>query len=59
LTWIGVAVGIGLAAWYGLVRSEAPGAIEWVVVVLILLNARQNLRQVKYARALEQLLVSR
>ena len=52
LTWVGVAVGLGLGAWYALGREETAGATEWVVVVLILLNARQNLRQVKYAQAL-------
>jgi hypothetical protein len=56
VTWIGVAVGLGLACWYALGVNEPVGAVEWVVVVLVLLNARQNLRQVKYARALSSLM---
>lgn len=56
VTWIGVAVGLGLAGWYALGSEEPAGAVQWVVVVLILLNARQNLRQVKYARALAALM---
>jgi hypothetical protein len=56
LAWVGVAAGLGLAAWYGLGGHETAGALEWVVVVLVLLNARQNLRQAKYARTLSCLL---
>ena len=56
VTWIGVAVGLGLAAWYAFGATKTVGAVEWVVVVLVLLNARQNLRQVKYARALSSLM---
>ena len=56
LAWVGVAAGLGLAGWYGLGGHEPAGTLEWVVVVLVLLNARQNLRQAKYARTLSHLL---
>jgi hypothetical protein len=56
VTWVGVAVGLGWAGWYALGVEEPVGTVEWLVVVLVLLNARQNLRQVKYARALSALM---
>ena len=59
VTWVGVAVGLSLAGWYATGASETAGTIEWMVVVLVLLNARQNLRQVKYARALGALMGTR
>ena len=56
VTWVGVAVGLGLAGWYALGTVAPVGGVEWVVVLLVLLNARQNLRQVKYARVLSALM---
>ena len=59
LSVAGVAVGLGLAAWFGYRRWAAagtPAASTIVIVVLILLNARANLRQYRFAGALERLL---
>ena len=59
LSVTGVAVGLGLAAWFGYRRWAEPGApagLPLIVVVLILLNARGNLRQYRFAGALERLL---
>lgn len=59
LSATGVAVGLGLAAWFGYRRwtePDAPEALSFIVVVLILLNARSNLRQYRFAVALERLL---
>ena len=56
LSMLGVAVGIGLAIWFLWERSQNPEyalGTRMVLVVLILLNARQNLRQYKYAQAIE------
>ena len=57
LSILGVIVAVGLAGWYiwrGLEESGASGGTGWVLVVLVLLNARQNLRQHKYAVLLEE-----
>ena len=54
----GVAIGAALALYYGWERTRDPSfpiASHLVLVVLILLNARQNLRQHKYAVLLEKL----
>jgi len=59
LSVAGVAVGTVLAAYYVYRWWNDPGypvAVRAVVVVLILLNARQNLRQYRYARVLENTL---
>jgi hypothetical protein len=59
LSFVGVAVGAGLTAWYGWRRwadPDYPLGLRAVIVVLILLNARQNLRQYRYAVALERLM---
>ena len=59
LSATGVAIGLGLAVWFGYRRWAAPeatGALPFVVVVLVLLNARANLRQYRFAEALERLL---
>lgn len=59
LAIVGVVVAAALAVFYGLARAEdpsAPLASHFVVVVLVLLNARQNLRQHKYAVLLEKLM---
>jgi hypothetical protein len=57
LSILGVIVAVGLAGWYiwrGLEEPGASGGTGWVLVVLVLLNARQNLRQHKYAELLEE-----
>ncbi len=54
----GVAIGALLALYYGWERAHDPSsplASHLALVVLILLNARQNLRQHKYAVLLEKL----
>ena len=57
LSVIGVVVGVGLAVLYTVLRVRNPhfeiGA-RAVIVVLVLLNARQNLRQYRYAEVLEK-----
>jgi len=61
LSALGVLIGLLLAASYAWRRWQSPGApiaLQLLVVVLILLNARQNLRQVRYARLLRELLRS-
>ena len=58
LSWAGVAVAAVLAAAYGWRSAHDPGfalAPHAVVVLLVLLNARQNLRQHRYAALLEKL----
>lgn len=58
LSLAGVAVGAGLAAWTAWRRLGDPGfpvALRAVIVILVLLNARQNLRQYRYARILAAL----
>ena len=50
---------MGLAGWYLFRRWAEPDfalGLRGVLVLLILLNARQNLRQYRYANALERLL---
>lgn len=54
----GVAIGAALALYSGWERAHDPSyplASHLVLVVLVLLNARQNLRQHKYAVLLEKL----
>jgi len=61
LSNVSVAVALLLAVVYGWERFRDPSfAIgpRAVVILLILLNARQNLRQHKYAAILEKLLPS-
>lgn len=56
LSVAGVAVALGLAALYGYRRWIDPGyplGLPAVVILLVLLNARQNLRQYRYVRVLE------
>jgi len=58
LSIVGVAVGLCLAAYYLWQWSVNPAfspTLPFVVVILVLLNARQNLRQHKYAAAIEVL----
>jgi uncharacterized membrane protein len=59
LSAVGVVVAIGLAIFYAVQRLRDPAypiGLRAVVIVLILLNARQNLRQHRYAAVLEKLL---
>jgi len=55
----GIAIAVGLTAFYAVQRHRDPtypiGA-RAVVILLILLNARQNLRQHRYAGVLEKIL---
>jgi hypothetical protein len=58
LALVGVAAATGLAAYYIYRRIVDPGfqiGARAALVVLILLNARQNLRQYRYATLLEKL----
>ena len=55
---LGVAIAFALTLLYGILWWRNPGfpiAPRAVIVLLVLLNARQNLRQYKYARLLEGL----
>ena len=52
----GLAIAAALGVLYGFLWWRDPGfpiAPRAVIVLLVLLNARQNLRQYKYARLLE------
>ena len=58
LSIAGIIIAAGLTLFYGWERLQDPSfplAPRLVLVVLILLNARQNLRQHKYAALLEKL----
>lgn len=58
LSIAGIVIAAGLALFYGWKRLEDPAypiGPRAVLIVLILLNARQNLRQHKYALLLEKL----
>jgi hypothetical protein len=60
LSFASVAVAVGLAAFYVYERLRDPSfalAPRAVIVLLILLNARQNLRQSRYAAVLEKLII--
>ena len=53
---VSVIIGLGLAAYYSWEAYTHPRFDFWihfVLVVLVLLNARQNLRQYNYAKILE------
>ena len=55
LSWIGIAVAVALTAYYAHRRyldPQFPLGARVALVVLILLNARQNLRQYKFATLL-------
>ena len=61
LSIAGIVIAAGLALFYGWERLHDPSfplAPRLVLIVLILLNARQNLRQHKYAALLEKLTTS-
>ena len=54
----GVAIALALTVFYGYRRWTDPSfplGVRAVVVLLILLNARQNLRQYRYASLLRKL----
>ena len=56
LSVAGLAIAFALTVLYGILwwrNPEFPIAPRAVIVLLVLLNARQNLRQYKYARLLE------
>jgi hypothetical protein len=58
---ISIAIAVALAIVYGVERARDPSfslAPRAVIILLILLNARQNLRQHKYAAILEKLVRS-
>ena len=62
LSIVGMVIAVVLAAYYGFRRLNDPTfpvASHAVIVVLILLNSRQNLRQYRYAAVLEGLMESR
>ncbi len=54
LSIVGVLIGVALAVWAALGSSD--GAARGVLALLVLLNARQNLRQYRYVGVLEALL---
>ena len=59
LSIISVTVALSLALFYSWQLSTQPGfapGIHFVLVLLILLTARQNLRQYRYAKILEKLI---
>ena len=59
LSLAGIGVGVALAlftAWRRLADPAFPVGLRLVIVILVLLNARQNLRQYRYARVLALLL---
>ena len=61
LSIAGIVIAAALALFYGWERAHDPAfplAPRLVLIVLILLNARQNLRQHKYAALLEKLIRS-
>jgi hypothetical protein len=58
ISGVSIAVAALLAIVYGIERARDPNfslAPRAVIILLILLNARQNLRQHKYAAILEKL----
>lgn len=58
LSVAGLAVAAALALYYGYRRLSDPAfplAVRAVLILLILLNARQNLRQYRYAGVLSKL----
>jgi hypothetical protein len=59
LSIAGLVIALALTVLYGVLwlkNPEFPIAPRMVIVLLVLLNARQNLRQYKYARLLQALL---
>jgi len=59
LALAGLVIALALASFYGyrrLTDPDFPLGARAVIVLLVLLNARQNLRQYRYAGVLEGLL---
>ena len=56
---LGVVVGVGLGLYYAFGGVSDPPVLKAVLVILVLLNARSNLRQYRYARILEKLTTGR
>lgn len=59
LSAVGVIAGLALLAWSLWTWRQgggAPWGTRFALAILVLLNARQNLRQVRYADALRALL---
>jgi hypothetical protein len=53
---VGLVVGVGLLAWSaGAAVQGESWSVRFVLAILVLLNARGNLRQAKYARILREL----
>jgi len=62
LSIISVVIALSLAIFYAWEASTMPSfdtGIHFVLVILILLNARQNLRQYNYAKILEQMTLNK
>ncbi len=62
LSIISVIIGLGLAvfySWEAYIQPRSTIGIHFVLVVLILLNARQYLRQHNYAKILETVISSK
>ena len=58
LSIAGLVIAAGLAIYYGVRKFEDPAfaiGARMVILVLILLNSRQNLRQYKFAKILEKI----
>lgn len=58
LSIAGVVIASGLAIYYGVRKVQDPDfsiGARVVILVLILLNARQNLRQYRFAKILEKI----
>jgi hypothetical protein len=58
LSVAGIAVAVALSIYYGARRLADPSfpvGARAVIVVLVLLNSRQNLRQYRFARILEKI----
>lgn len=55
LSMVGVGVGLSMLALSGWrMINDEPSASSFVIAILVLLNARQNLRQHKYAQVLRK-----
>ncbi len=62
LSIVSVIAGLGLAVFYFWESSVQPDyelGTRFAIVILILLNARQNLRQYRYAKILELVIVNK
>ena len=58
LSIAGLVIAAGLAIYYGVRKFQDPGfsiGARVVILVLILLNSRQNLRQYRFAKILEKI----